>query len=649
VIVDDLTALLNSRKWVERRVDRVEFLDLMTVRRTIVLTLNLDAFTRSQAHRWYSRPSRHRLIPAGWFVPWANAGAVLVDAEQRVIPYLPSKESDHRIEQQIKSRWNALGLNEVLFQEVLDHRRDPGLPGHQCKCCIAAECDAGYRELMSNKWGCRAVLNLLAEMHQKKQSTGKEREMKELARILLAWQTNFVLFACLETSSVPGDLVTLQLSYDEELVEWEPPWERRKRVLLWPDSDLSGPDSREYRKHISRGSPFQLDLDKLRPSGLHGWLARRKGLWLRKLGRRGFLQVAWHVAWQQASGLDVPDHHVDVILPNELMVVRMRMLRMHHGNRYATVADQVGSHATIVAPEVCSQQEAKQVITGDQLCDGGRCSEEPCDAAPSLPTLFSLVITRRSPASWYGGAWIALLTGFGLLAVALRWLPEFVRHADAGIAVLVLAPTLVATVLSVRASSEIAEQLTGTLRRLIEAVGVLAAICAASLVVQPGPPELNLLQRLLGITPPTPDLAALKYVWIGIGAIALSLMVALLVGACRIRRLLAFGRRPGPRYVDNVLPGIVLNPPRAPKIPPPDRWLNVDEGELVPWAWLDGLPGLPDTRVDESFWQGYRRQELVDWVQKIFEYKAPQDASRCLSGPVSTACRTLNCRCHHVH
>ncbi len=76
---DDLNALLESRRWVRRRVDRVEFLDLLTVRRTIVLTLDLGAFADVQLR--YGRT----VIPLGWFVPWANAGAELLDADQRVI------------------------------------------------------------------------------------------------------------------------------------------------------------------------------------------------------------------------------------------------------------------------------------------------------------------------------------------------------------------------------------------------------------------------------------------------------------------------------------------------------------------------------------------------------------------------------------
>src|ERR1035437_5813591 len=43
---DELTALLASRSWVSRRVDRLEFLDLSTVHRTIVFTLDLEGLKK---------------------------------------------------------------------------------------------------------------------------------------------------------------------------------------------------------------------------------------------------------------------------------------------------------------------------------------------------------------------------------------------------------------------------------------------------------------------------------------------------------------------------------------------------------------------------------------------------------------------------
>lgn len=410
-----------------------------------------------------------------------------------------------------------------------------------------------------------------------------------------------------------GHRVTLRLSYDEELLTWEPPWERRRRVLKRRDGDLSWCDGRECRRLVSRGGPFAEDLNLLAPRCVHGFLARRWSAPLRRLGRRGFLHVVWHVAWNQASGIDVADHHLDVVLPNELAVARMRLLQVRRGRRCATVADQVGSRATIVAP----------------LPRGDGSEQDPSSWSPML---FSLTLTQSSPASWwYGGAWLALLTGMVLTAIALWRMPQVVAHVDAGIAVLVLAPALVSTVLAVRATSEIAEALTTTLRRLIGTVGVLALTCAVGLVVHRDLSEPGPIPRLLGAARPDPHLGALTVLWFGAGAALLCVAAALFSGAWRIRRLLAFGRRSSPRYLQKVSEGEVLNPPGYPPIPPPDRWLNADEGDLVPWGWLHGrltpAAAAPDvTDVDKSFWDdcpSCDRDTLVKWVREAIGYRDP--------------------------
>ncbi len=611
MIADDLTALLNSRRWVKRRVDRVEFLDLMTVRRTITLTLDLAQLSSARAQCHPTSTGRN-LVPLGWFVPWANAGAVLVDADQRVIPYLTSRESDREVRAQMERRLDALRLwsFKQRLGAVVDHRSDPGRPGDSCSHCQHIVSSPGHRELMTDKWGCCAVLDLLCGLHE----AGPDRqEIRELVRILLAWQRNFVLFARLDASTMQAGWVTLRLSYDEQLLDWEPPWEHRRRVVLEPERSQC--EQVACRSSISRGGPFAQDLDELAPKGLRERLARSQRPSVRKLGRRGFLPVAWHVAWHQASGIDVPDHHVDVVLPNELAAVRMRMLRLASGKRSATVADQVGSRATIVAPESCDDS-----------------AREHDDGAWS-PTLLSLVITQRSPTPWYGGAWIASLTGVALLLVAVLWLPAVVEHVDAGVAALLLAPTLVATALSVRAASEIAEQLTTILRRLIGAVAVLTATCTLALIAHPGPPQPDWLQRLGGRTPPIDHLGLLRGVLIGAAFALLAIAAALCCGARNIKRLLEYGVRRRSRHVANSAPGRVLNPAGGPPVPPPDCFLDADEGDLVPWGWLNGACSLDGREgSDSSFWSCHHatRRQLVDWVRRIVQYKEPlPEVARC--------------------
>src|SRR5580704_4869533 len=138
---DCLQALFDSRAWLRRRVDRVEFLDLMTVRRTIVLTLDLGELAKVLPQRESS------VIPLGWFIPWANAGAVLRDAEEHVVPCLTSEESDSLVQPQIEDRLRAVGITDDgpvgLIDVIRLHRKDAGLPGSECTSCTEPKCPLG--------------------------------------------------------------------------------------------------------------------------------------------------------------------------------------------------------------------------------------------------------------------------------------------------------------------------------------------------------------------------------------------------------------------------------------------------------------------------------------------------------------------------
>jgi hypothetical protein len=593
-VTDDLTPLLNSEAWVKRRVDQIEFLDLRTVRRTIVFTLDIKALETPESDVIRIAPE---LVPLGWFVPWGNAGAVLRDDEQRVIPYLTSEESDTKVEALVKERLKALRVTTENVRQIPVHRADPGAPSLHCKACKKAVCgDKDRAQLVANKWGCREVATLLAEL----ELGGDSDPHRELARILLAWQTNFVLFVRRDSLRPVGDLTTLELSYGESLKEWEPPWEQLQNGLS--DGDPWRRASRSCRGHISRGGPFHEDLDLLMPGRVRGLMARSKHRSLRRQGRRGCLGVTWHVVWSLSSGLKAPHHQVDVVLPSELTSVRMRMLRRWKGKRRATVADQVGARPTIVSPQAPAKWHVEEF--------------------PPSPTLFSLVLTQSSTESWSGGAFLAGLTGIAILAAAVFALSHVVKHLDAAVTLLLIAPTLVSTVLSVRAGSEIAAELTRTPRRLIATVGVLAAIAAIGLILQRVPAE----ELPDYVRAPEPDTSALRAVWIAISLLMLCIAAALFVGARQIRSLIAWGRIESSREVSDTEPGLVLNPPTAPPIPPPDRWLDANEGELIPWGWLHDCHLYPSseqclTEADRCFWSnGLGRGRVVGWIQKVQGY-----------------------------
>jgi hypothetical protein len=600
---DELHTLLESKRWVTRRVDRVEFLDLTTVRRTISLTVRAGELRALLPGRYERLDRRQAWVPLGWFLPWANAGAALLDARGRVVPYITSKESDERVTRLVVRRLRRVGVRDAeidLARKIPLHRIDPAARGLSCHACgVGLAQKPNHLELMADRWGCKAVRELLEALHEREMGTScdrRRREVRELAMILLAWQTNFVLFTPLSGIGARGAWATLRLSFYEELKEWGVPEERGRKAERDGVELLRG-EWKTLRRRISRGGPFSDELDRLFPHGPQRMLARSKWAVLRKLARRGFLRLTWHVAWHQASGLDTADHQIDVVLPDEMMAVRVRMLRKREGPLVANVADQVGSRATIVAPDAdCSKAVG---LT---------------PPPPPAPTLFSLSIAQRSPASWWSGVWIAVLTGIAVSATAWFWPPKSQAPSADAVTMLVVAPTLVAALLSVRARSDLAEELTRTLRPLIGAVGVLAAVCAIGIVANRTGEH------------PVLTLYALKWLWTGC-AIGMFLIAASLArGATQIKRFIAVGRRSAPRAVSScdVAGHRALNPKGAPRISPPDLWLDADEGEIVPWGWLDGAPekeerGLPPY-MDDDFWKGGSRRGLVKWIQELFCY-----------------------------
>jgi hypothetical protein len=73
-------------------------------------------------------------------------------------------------------------------------------------------------------------------------------------------------------------------------------------------------------------------------------------------------------------------------------------------------------------------------------------------------------------------------------------------------------------------------------------------------------------------------------------------------------------------------PGSFSIPETPPRIPPPDSWLDANEGELVPWGWLPDCQLYPSseqclTDADRCFWKdGLDRGRLVGWIQRVYGY-----------------------------
>ena len=580
---DELTALLASRSWVSRRVDRLEFLDLSTVHRTIVFTLDLEGLKKLL-------PADPQMFPVGLLRRDAmRAGTRIVDGSGNVLAHLPRAVSDKHVEDVVKRRLGKLQIavdEELLnlFTHIQDHRP---------RSCALLPQDGrfdGYAELAAEKWGCPAVGRLLIRLRAAERQGADSGDVAELARLLFDWQNNYVLFVP-TAARVPSSLETLELSYDEELQEWQPPWERRTHAL--GANDLGGANAQSESVKIGR-APFGDDLDQLAPrSALERAAAQNRiSLPLRKLGRRGVLSFAWHVAWEQASSSDVALHLVEVTLPPELAVIRMRMVQ-----------------ATLVDGDSGFRRD--ECVTAAPLSMGRASLLAPTPppmlaqstGIPPLAGMFmSLVVAQRRRGAWLAGSLIAAVTGIGMVFAALTDLAQLVLQVGAVVTILLLAPTLVAALLSIRAASDIAQELTQPLRVLIALIGVLTVACAISLVL-PRTPAPVLATGLLGSE--SPGVFGVEVVWLVAGSSLVVIAFVLLYGWVKLGRQLTYSDPLASGLSEPVTTGRALltgrglgtAPPRAarirplhrwkaPRIPPPDRWIETGEGDRLPWGWL---------------------------------------------------------------
>jgi hypothetical protein len=464
---DALSALINARAWLLRRVDQLEFVDLTSVQRTIVFTLDLAELSQAL-------PDGAREFPLGLFRrDAARPGARLTDASGTVVAHMSRPASDELVMRLVKARLDTLSLDAgVQLEQIRNHSP------RSCDLLMTKREFDPYADLAAEKWGCPAVGQLLARLRDAKlESDEQSVKVAEVVRLLFDWQNNFVLFVPFTPAKAPSDgspsepkspqprlpdrLATLTYEYDEELRVWLTPWDRRRSAL--GHNDL-GDEAPAFRRHIGR-TPFRADLDALRPGRPARWVAWSRWLWLRRLGRRGSAWTAWHVAWQQASSRDVAAHVVEVKMPADLAVIRMRMIES-----WFVDADGGGRERRerVVAAELSRGRAAILPVPPLRRDRTGAHDYSP-KASPLTEMFMSLVVAQqRSSGPWLAAIAAAGATGLAMLAGALPpVLPQLVAQAGAVVTILLLAPTLVSALLSVRASSDIAQELTQTLRVLV--------------------------------------------------------------------------------------------------------------------------------------------------------------------------------------
>lgn len=547
--MDDLGDLhLSSANWIDRRVDRFEFAGLTTIQHSVTLTLDLSRLRGTSV-----------LLPIGMFGRERPPSQV-IDAAGDIVRHLASEDANALMRAEMQRRLADVGLS-LGVAEALDQ-----IAHHRTDRCAGLTTSAGkndgYADLAREKWGCPAVAELLLMMR----GAGIEaRARNAIVRLLFDWQNCHPLVV--EVSTDNARFSTLIVSFDEELTPWFSPWDRRWTALR--SSEIRAGDEplrdSELAVRVSRGGPFGPDLEPLARPGLRGWLAGRRWARIRRIGASNLRHLTWHVAWEQWA-VGAFERHIEVVVPPELSVVRLRSLRP---------PSQLADTAT---PEVASQLGPRARLT---LAADGR----------EAPELMSLLLCHRDRQSWNTGALVALLTGILLTLAVWLDLPRLDHKLEPTIAVILLGPAFTAGLLSARATSEVADALLVGLRRLHACVALCIALSAAFLVAT--------------------DSLATK---IAVSALALLLVafgLLLLSGARRSRHLHREAReRESPADFRPDQPRLAGCAGRQ-RTPRPDSFVVSGEGERLPWGWFENASGKtsPDLETyeeDRRYWAQVR-------------------------------------------
>ena len=551
--------LEHSHEWLLRRVDGLQFLDLTTVHRTITLTVDASRLDKTGS----------RLLPIGLFRRGAGrAGIRVADRNDAVVPHLSKAESDTEVSTALVSLLSDAGLEGKadVLKEISRHAP------HRCVDLESTDGFDGYADLAGEKWGCPSVGRLLRELQGLEPDPG--RPVAALVRLLLDWQNNTLLLLPLgDTCTAPPEWSTLTVTYDEELAEWLPPWERRHGALtpFHRQSD-DAMDSMALRHAISRGGPLADDLNALQPTRRQR-LAAFPSRGVRTYARRGILQQTWHVAWEQGVAGDVGSHHVEVSVPPELTVVRMRMVSPFGSqDPRVEVADELGARAHVAA-------------------------DDPQTHAPERykPQLLSLLVSHRDAQTPRAAAVVALITGLAFVLGGALWMEEILGQREVATTTLVLVPSLIAGLLSLRSTSDIADELVRRVRPLIGFILLPALVCAGTLIVANVTDSVEVGPLIVSYEDSAhPDV---QKIWIGAGAVLILLSLVLWRASAKVVRMVRESadreRRASSEAGKALLASDHGDKPwwwpfgKRQPTPPPTRWIESAEGDRVPWGWLE--------------------------------------------------------------
>ena len=460
-----------------RRTDVLRFVDLTTLERTIGLEMRVDSEIDAE------------YLPLGLLGAGSILGSFKVQDSGGSRLVTPARGDARKVAESILlvllTKTDAATEEDCKRIEAMlsCSAREP------CEECVESFWEGSYDkkkeqftklgEWRRHQLGCRSLSELLLD----KESEGARRPdrlRKKFIRRLFDFSESLPLSAEWPETSHRGaqaEVVYVSYSFHEDIEPWLVPKVSKYRKLRSSDARCeklkwwwrSNYTARREKRHGQLADQGPL-IDHINKTG-------------NKRRYKGFLRLvsgyrSLSILWEQGTIADQRSYHVDIEVPDGLVIPRATTL--------VAVLDKTKD------PKESEQaNHANEVGHGAHIVVGKRTSDDKPRLRRRVKSMTIIEVVPADSTLWLTGSIVGFVSALLLTAVAYRWSSIFepgspesqADRLSATVSLLVVAPTLVAAFLAVRASNEIGERLLHGLQRRLAFIALLTATGAVVLTL----------------------------------------------------------------------------------------------------------------------------------------------------------------------
>lgn len=578
-----------------RRTDLLRFVDLTTLERTISLELNLPKVSPARETPQY--------IPLGLLGSGSNLGSFRIADRSGSRLVTPARAEAREVaEDLLVSLVDDLGLDPEDSSDTKEQIKALLKCGDKdlCDWCTRAyrTADEEKEEATSEEeslriWrrhqlGCRALFLIVERLVPAGGNRNDTRD--KLVRRLFDFAESLPLPAewpeQISHDRSPG-VTYVSCSFHEDVEPWYAPKvsralkltagnSLRERARWWWISHKVA-YCEKVKGRLANQGPIA---DAINVLG--HWRGQMMTGTARRLS--GFRSLC--ILWEQGTIADQRSYHVDIEVPEGLVIARATTL------------------VPVIEPEdgipAVDRNPATEVGHGAHIVVGRRTDPEKPKLRRRVKSMTVIEVAAADTALWLIGAAVALASAVLMAVIAARWSFIFAGHPSgmtrAGktltatndrvepiVSLLVIAPSLVAAFLAIRASNEIGAALLHGLQLRLAFVGGLTIACAVLIIVGKESDPTN---------------KVLVWIMVGLATLtAISLLIGWFVARNNLKPELL---EPSDRDASHPLLGF----------PPPSKFVRSAEGaRWIPHGW-------PATEPTDDASADCRDEPLWAWTEK---------------------------------